>query len=237
MDWLFELEGEGSDKRALRPLAPAYNCSVLPGPDGRPHLGGARFNDKTTLDHARHDATTTLHRLNGLARLEDPDHGVVSLGNEYWQDGQLRYINPSARPTIVKSEVREYTSPLTGGAPIVPPDPVGDGRRAYIVAHPRLAEIVEVFADDITWQRLRVAFEKITALVGKGDNAVVKNGYATQAELINFKANVEDPRHSGVKAVRGVPRGPAKGTKMTEKEGFGFVTRLFNTYLDKHLPR
>jgi hypothetical protein len=237
MDWLFELEGEASDKLALRPLAPACNCSVSPGPDARPWLGGARFADKTSSDQVLDDATRTLLRLNGLARLKNPDHRLVSLGNAYLQDRQFRYINPALRPIVVGSEVYEYTSPLTGGAPPVPHDPVGDSRRAHITAEPRLAEIIEVFADDITWQRLRVAFEKINALVGKGDNSLVKNGYATKAELTDFKANVEDPRHSGVKAVHGVPKGPAKGTKMTEKEGFGFVTRLFNTYVDKHLSR
>jgi hypothetical protein len=71
-------------------------------------------------------------------------------------------------------------------------------------------------------------------LVGKGDNALVKNGYATQSELDSFKANAQHPRHSGVNAVHGVPQGPLKGTKMTEKEGFAFVVQLFNTYLEKH---
>jgi hypothetical protein len=46
--------------------------------------------------------------------------------------------------------------------------------------------------------------------------------------VIRFKKNVEDPRHSGVDAVHGVPT----GTKMTEEEGFEFVVRLFNAYVD-----
>jgi hypothetical protein len=108
------------------------------------------------------------------------------------------------------------------------------------VADPKLAEILEVFGigGEITWQRLRVGFEKINALVGKGDNAFVKNGYATQAELTSFKANAQDPRHSGHDAVHGVPQTPQlKGTKMTEREGFDFIVRLFNTYVERQLNR
>jgi len=108
-----------------------------------------------------------------------------------------------------------------------------------LVADPKLAEILEVFAEEVSWQRLRVAFEKIRALVGggKSDNAFVKHGYATAPELERFKANVEDPRHSGTNAVHGIPRGPLKGTKMTEAQGFDFVVRLLNTYVDRHLRK
>ena len=123
------------------------------------------------------------------------------------------------------------------GADLVTGPPVHPAvarRRARIAADPKLAEILEALADEITWQRLRVAFEKIRALVGQGDNGLVQHGYATQPELTRFKANIEDPRHSGLDAVHGVPKGPFKGTKMTEREGFDFVVRLFNKYVDKH---
>jgi hypothetical protein len=83
-------------------------------------------------------------------------------------------------------------------------------------------------------QKLRVAFERINALVGRGDNALVGEGYAQQSELTRFKANVEDPRHSGDDAVHGVHRGPLRASKMTKKEGFEFVIRLFNDHLQKN---
>jgi hypothetical protein len=49
-----------------------------------------------------------------------------------------------------------------------------------------------------------------------------------------FKANVQDPRHSGVNAVHGVPQGKLKGTKMTEGEGRDFVVGLLHKYPEKH---
>jgi hypothetical protein len=232
VDWLFELDGEGLDKLALRPLASACNCTIRPGPDATPWLGGTKFDSMTTPEQALEDVKKTLVRLNGLARLENPEHRTVSLGNAYCQDQRLHYIASSGR-RIPKSEVYEYTSPLTGGDFVPPVDPAADRRRKRIMADPKLAEIPEVFANEITWQRQRVAFEKINALVGKGDNALVENGYATQSELTRFKANAQDPRHSGHEAVHGVPRGPLKGTKMTEREGFDFIVRLFNTYMDR----
>ena len=208
MDWLFELDGEASDKLALRPLASACNCTIRPGPDAMLWLGGTKFDGMTTPEQALEDSKTTLVRLNGLARLDNPQHRTVSLGNAYLQNQILHYVKPPSRPRIPRSEVYEYSSPLTGGHFVPPVDPADDRRRARIAADPKPAEILEVFADEITWQRQRVAFEKINALVGKGDNALVENGYATQFELTRFKANAEDPRHSGHKAVHGVPRGP-----------------------------
>jgi hypothetical protein len=233
VDWRFELDGEASDKLALRPLASACNCTIRPGPDATPWLGGTKFDGMTTPEQALEDAKKTLDLLNGMARLENPQHRTVSLGNAYLQNQILHCLKPPARPRTSKSEVYEYTSPLTGGDFVPAVDPVDDRRRKRIVADPKLAEILEVFADEITWQRQRVAFEKINALVGKGDNALVENGYTTQSELTRFKANAQDPRHSGHEAVHGVPRGPLKGTKMTEREGFDFIARLFNTYVDR----
>ena len=69
--------------------------------------------------------------------------------------------------------------------------------------------------------------------MGKDDNALVKDGYATQPEITSFKANAQDPRHSGAEAVHGVASGPLKGEKMTEREGSDFVVRLLNTYLER----
>jgi hypothetical protein len=235
MDWSFELDGEASGKLELRPLASACNCTIRPGPGGTPWLGGTKFDGMTSPEQALEDAKKTLARLNGLARLENPQHRTVSLGNAYCQDQRLHYI-ASSGPRIPKSEVYEYASPLTGG-PFEPPvDPADDRRRTRIMADPKLAEILEVFAaEKMTWQRLRVAFEKIRGLVGKGnDDALVKHGYAARSELTCFKANVQDPRHSGVNAVHGVPQKyKLKGRKMTEMEGFVFVARLFNTYVEK----
>lgn len=140
-----------------------------------------------------------------------------------------------ARPS--RSRIYISQPPVLGAEPVSGPavDPAVSRRRARIATDPKLAGILEAIAAEITWQRLRVAFEKISALVGKGDNDLVKYGYATQSELTQFKANVQDPRHSGVDAVHGVPQtGPLKGTKMTESEGFDFVVRLLKKYLDDH---
>jgi hypothetical protein len=69
VDWLFELDGEGLDKLALRPLASACNCTIRPGPDATPWLGGTKFDGMTTPEQALEDAKKTLVHLNGLARL------------------------------------------------------------------------------------------------------------------------------------------------------------------------
>jgi hypothetical protein len=53
-------------------------------------------------------------------------------------------------------------------------------------------------------------------------------------EINRLKANMEDPRLSGLDAVHGVPIGPnPRGIKMSEQEGLEFIVRLLNTYLDR----
>jgi hypothetical protein len=187
-----------------------------------------------TPEQALPEATKALAVLNGLARLENPRHRIVELGDTYRHDGTVHHIRHPPRPRR-GSLVQEFQPPMLGpGLWSIPPTDAAALRRARIVADPSLAEILEVFAaPEKTWQKQRVAFEKIIALIGKNENALVKHKYATSDEVTRFKKNVEDPRHSGIDAVHGVPTGPLKGTKMTEEEGFAFVVRLFNAYVDR----
>jgi hypothetical protein len=237
MDWQFELDGKSREKQRLRSLALAYNCTVRPGPAGTFCLGGDRFSNMATPQEALADAATTLARLNGLARLENPEHYIVYLGNDYYQDRIQRHVKPHPVRSRYGQDDYEFVVTLPGMSidPHVPP--ADAKRREAIMADSKLVEILEAFAaEEMTWQRLRVAFERIGALVGKGDNALVKHKYATQDELTNFKKNAEDPRHTGHDAVHGVPRGELRGTKMTESEGLNFVRRLFNDYVEKKYP-
>jgi hypothetical protein len=86
MGWLFELDGEASDKLALKPLASACNCVIRPGPDARLWLGGTKFDSSTTPEQALEEAKKTLVQLNGLARLENPQldasHQLACQGNQ-----------------------------------------------------------------------------------------------------------------------------------------------------------
>jgi hypothetical protein len=235
--WQFELDGEATDLLALRPLASACDCTIRPGPGDELWLSGARFDAISTSEEALQEAKKALLLLNGLARLENQRHGTVSLGNEFLQNGRKQYIKPPTGVRPLRSRVYISQPPVLGAEPVTGPpiDPAVARRRARIAADPKLAEILEALADEITWQRLRVAFEKIRALVGQGDNGLVRHGYATRPELTRFKANIEDPRHSGLDAVHGVPKGQFKGTKMTTSEGFDFVVRLFNKYWTDNL--
>jgi hypothetical protein len=236
VSWLFELDGEASDLLAMRPLASACDCTIRPGPGDELWLGGARFDNISTSEQALEEAKKALVRLNGLARLENQRHGTVSLGNEFFQNGRLQYVRPPTGTRPLRSRVYISQPPVLGAEPVTGPpvDPAVARRRARIAADAKLAEILEAFAGEINWQRLRFAFEKLSALVGKGDNALVKHGYATQPALTRFKANIEDPRHSGVEALHGVSKGPLKGTKMTPSEGFDFLVQLFNKYVDEN---
>ena len=195
----------------------------------------------------RDEASKILGLLNGLARLENPQHHNVDLADCVFQSKRatssegtdithmvLRHCASHGWRSRARSQMSVYGSFL-GGVVAPPVDPAVERRRKRLVTEPKLTLIVEAFDQEISWQRLRVAFERVRDLVDS-DNALVRDGYATAPELTRFKANVEDPRHSGVEAVHGVRKGPLKGEKMTKMEGYYFVVHLLNTYLEKQPP-
>jgi hypothetical protein len=176
---LVELDGEVTDLQAVESVAPACDCTIEPGPDQRfGWLAGAIVDSAATPQGARDAAAAILSCLNGPARLRNPQHRNVDLANAVFQNGQLHHLRPYWR-SRAGSRLDIFASPLTGSLIKAPVDP----RCKRLVTDPKLTDIVEVFSKEISWQRLRVAFEKINALVGRGDNALVKVGYATQAEL------------------------------------------------------
>jgi hypothetical protein len=204
------------------------------------------IDNAATPQQACDEASKILVLLNGLARLENPKHRNVDLGDCFWHSQRAT----SSEGTDITHMVLHHCAPhgwrpragsqmsVTGGVFVPPVDPAAGRRRKRLVTEPKLTLIVEAFDQEVSWQRLRVAFEIVRDLVGGSDNALVRQGYASARELANFKANVEDPRHSGTEAVHGVPKnkGPPKGEKMTETEGYDFVVRLLNTYLGKQPP-
>jgi hypothetical protein len=230
-----ELYGEVADLEALHSVAAACGCTVEPGPDQKLWLGGDTFDRATTPEQALDEATKVLALLNGLARLENHNHRNVDAGDAFVQNGQLHRYKPRQSRPPLGTQLYVSASPLTGGLVAPVADPVSERRRSRIVADPNLRAIADVFSTEMSWQRLRNAFEKIRALVGKGtDNALVKHGYATAVELANFKASVEDPRNYGAEAVHGVPKGPPKGSPMTKVQAHAFVVRLLHTYVDRN---
>ena len=242
---LVELDGEVPELQALQSLAPTCDCAITPGPgDKFGWLSGTIIDDATTPQQARDEASKILVLLNGLARLENPKHHNVDLADCVFQSKRAT----SSEGTDITHMVLHHCAPhwraratsqmsVTGGVVTPPVGPAVERRRKRLVTEPKLTLIVEAFDEEISWQRLRVAFERVRDLAGGSDNALVRQDYASAPELASFKANVEDPRHSGVEAVHGVPqRGLLKGEKMTETEGYDFVVRLLNTYLERQPP-
>jgi hypothetical protein len=82
--WQIELAGDAMDIETLKELASAVDATVTPGPDGRYCLGGATFGQLVTADEARVHAGKILARLNGAARFDDPEHGLVQLGTSVY---------------------------------------------------------------------------------------------------------------------------------------------------------
>lgn len=238
MAWEVEIIGDDANIEELAKLAPAYQCAITRGDDGRSRLSGPRLAAFLEPADAREEAGKVLGALNGLVRLlRHSDHRPARLGDAAIQARPEGGKDVAVFPAAVQVRARvslDMTVIRADGRtePVVSVDP-SLKHAERIAADPALSEIARALADDVTWQRLRVAFERINALVGKGDNALVRRSYATQAELDRFKANVQDPRHSGLDAVHGVPQGALKSTKMIEQEGLAFVARLFREYVNR----
>src|SRR6266478_4465809 len=97
---LVELDGEVAELQALATVAPACDCTIEPGPGQKfGWLGGAMLDAATTPQQARERASDKLVLLNGLARLQNPQHRNVDLANEVYQNGLLhRLASPQWRP-------------------------------------------------------------------------------------------------------------------------------------------
>jgi hypothetical protein len=244
--WKIELYGEANDILDLKQLAPCCDCALVMAPDFQYCLSGTAFDQVTTAEEIEAKAEDVLTLLNGLARLERFEHRPVAIGERIYAPriaGAPPFYQTRAPKSARQSRsmVSEFALPGHHSSDW----PIEKGPeyecRKRMVSDPEIAGILRALADEINWQRLRVAFEKICALVtksnskGKWDNGLVCLGYASQDELKRFKENAEDPRHSGMNAVHGVAGNPfLRTTKMTEKESFEFIVRLLNTYTKKN---
>jgi hypothetical protein len=169
---LVELDGEVTELQALQSIAPTCDYTIVPGPDDRlGWLSGTKIDDAATPQQARDEASKILVLLNCLARLENPKHRNVDLADCVFQKGLLHHCAPRGWRARAGSQ-----SFVTGGVVALPVDPAVERLRKRLVADPKLVSIVEAFDEEISWQRLRVAFERVCDLVGGSDNVLVRQG-------------------------------------------------------------
>jgi hypothetical protein len=241
LGWQIDLVGSSTDISDVTEFVGAGvldDLAIIDGPQGKRCLAGSRFNACINAEEARTEAAKALPLLNGLARFNYMNHRQVEVGSVVWflhEDGRF--------DTAVFVEGLEMRLRL--GIPTVSVDGSTEADTSVggrltcahkIANNRRLAEIAEILSGELSWQRLRIAFEKVTLLIGrsgKDAQALWQKGYATREEVVSFKANIQDPRHSGIDAVHGVADGEIKGIKMSIDGGFSFVVRLINTYIER----
>jgi len=147
---LVDLDGKVTDLQALERVAPACDCTIGPGPGQKfGWLGGATLDAATTPQQARERASDKLVLLNGLARLQSPQHRNVELASEVYQDDLLYRLDLQWRPRA-GSRMEITQPPLTGARITAPIDP----RCKRLATDPKFADIVEVFSEEMSWQRL-----------------------------------------------------------------------------------
>ena len=206
--WLIELSGDQADIEELKKLAPHCECEIAPAHDGREYLSGRRFEDLSSAEEVSATAIKVLTLLNGIARVGWSQFRSVQVAgvSQMRPDGtKAAFVRAhfAIRPRVSVNAVVIRADGTV--EQVIAPD-LGSARAKQIIADPRLCEIAKAIAGEITWQRLRVAVEKFGALItgkaakGSWPNALVRYGYATPDEVGRFKANIEDPRLSGLNA-------------------------------------
>jgi hypothetical protein len=204
--WQIELAGDQTDISELKTLAPLCNCEITTDTDGRASLSGSSFDDLSSAEEVRQEAIEILALLNGIARISSDQFQPVQFrGVSRTRPDGMRDVFVDVPPMVARDRFFAAAIVVRGDGTVEPtiPDPRTQ-RAKRIIADPKLCAIVKAIAGDITLQRLRVVFEMICALVSgrtakrTWDNALVKNGYATQDEITRFKANVQDPQLSGL---------------------------------------
>jgi hypothetical protein len=244
MAWQIDLVGEGADVADIAEITgiPFFdNVVIADGPDGRKCLGGSRFDTCESVEQVCMIAQALLHHLNALARLRYPNHrpvkpgrAIIKLHPDGRRDQTIMLLGAELR---MRGSLAMVVTRANGSTETISSANDALDRLERIASNPQLLEVMRPLAEEISWQKLRVAFERITALIGRSwsdSQAIWQKGYASREEIDRFKANTQDPRHSGVEAVHGVPDGPLRGTKMTEQDGLSFIVGLINAYLDHH---
>jgi hypothetical protein len=235
--WEIDLNGTQIDINEVARIAGAFGCTIDNDADGNFHLGGTAFSALSDPAKVRQTATKLLSRMNGAVRLAHTDHIPVQLGSGVAriEDGGVRHVSVS----LSSGSMRMRGSPVilritkADGTVETDAETTKENRRlAHLAKDEELGGVLDAISGDLSWQRLRVGFERLAEIVGGGGNAFVKQGYATREEIARLKSNMEHPEHSGIDAVHGVPDGPVKGAKMTPQEALTFITRLLHSHID-----
>ena len=235
-----ELRGEAADIAELKNtinLAGLDDLRVAGGQNGESFLSGSRFAACTTDQAAMDIAKEAIANLNGLASINWRNFHPVRTGQAVYRlhgDGR-KGCTVFVEGVTVRSRagtVMAVTRANDGSETVVSSDDSMKRILSQLSRDTRFKEIVLILGKEPTWQRLRFVFEKLDALSG-GGHALWQKGYADRDEVESFKKNVEDPRHSGIDAVHGVPQGPFKGTKMSIEAGRDFIVRLLKTVLER----
>jgi hypothetical protein len=235
--WKIDLFGEQLDITELKRDAEAFDCTIDEDVDGKSRLGGTPFSTLSNQAEVRQLAEKLLRQLNGSARLTHPNHIPVQLGSAVTRidENGARHICVLIPSLEIRGRVGTLAATITraDGTVKLDAETTTRARRLAVIAKDeQLAGVLEAISEDLSFQRLRVAFERLAAIVGGGGNAFVKQKYATREEVERLKSNIEHPGHSGMNAVHGVPDGPTKGEKMTEQDALIFITRLLHSHID-----
>lgn len=218
-EWSFNLVGEETDINALKRWAPLAGCEIVEEM-GQSVLKWKPLYELDNGIEARATASDIVAVLNGLLRTETRISRPVRLpGSGY------RVRPDGSRDVHIAATVGRLIA--LGALP-------DWAAKHYAAAEQdsNVRDALIAYGDEPSWQKLRHAFQIACQDVG-GETEIIKLGWATRAEIDQFKANVTDKRLSGRDAVHGELFGhDPKGAKMTLDEGMLFVGRLLNRWVE-----
>jgi hypothetical protein len=250
--WLAKLDGHEFDKKNLSEFFTEPTCHVGLDDDGAYYLTSDSFAPTADASEIRAAAEDTLRIINDLMRYRDQEYQSVTLvdvarGND---DGTRSvYVFISGHATARAQVSLEITVTDANGQPIPSPEPgIAQARLKLAQQDISVKMVLSLWrnctpTDAALWIYLYKIYEIIGAQMAGGNKnqikqALVRLGWATSAELLNFAEAANNPDVTGDNARHAAGWKTQPGViPMGADQAIAFIHHLTELWLDDKMKQ
>jgi len=220
--WEVRLAGERIDIAAIEMLAPLFGGQVVFGAENAYWLRAQALEQFREPDEVHHKAREIVSELNGMAVVAHPDHKPVVAESSIAkvEDKASRLICFLVEGASFRVRGADVTTQVldADGNVISQSSPRAHIELAKQIAqHPELRDVLKMLAGDVSWQKLRLAWEALSHFAG-GEHKLKARAHVEKVEYDRFKANCHNIGLSGHEALHFSNTLPNQ-SKMTESQG------------------
>lgn len=225
------LEGHAFDLQDLADMLPFGATQVRVDGDG--YVLTSREIDERPPSVPLHEvAAVVLRRVNGLARVRNPDFRPVQLSGRY-SEGENVHIVLIAEAGEIR--VRTTASAVVvgqDGIEIDSPPQLGPERAARSAVRPHVVEALGIMGQPgiLTWADMYKVYEIVRDETKP--RSLEEFGWATASEVSAFTASANRPDVSGSGARHARMAGDPPKQRMGEEQGRAFLSRVVTAWID-----